>query len=80
MTLAFVYVQLDTCLEIFQLISGQNVRHYLGGDKGGGRSRQSVTKYDKGEGGSKIGIFTAIYFLNGPLHAHAHESLKRSFE
>ena len=32
----FVCVQLDTGLEIFQLISGQNVCHYLGGDKGGG--------------------------------------------
>ena len=34
-TLAFVCVQLDTGLEIFQLISGQKVCHYLGGDKGG---------------------------------------------
>ena len=29
------YVQLDTGLENFQLISGQKVCHYLGGDKGG---------------------------------------------
>ena len=36
MTLAFGCVQLDTGLEIFQLISGQKVCHYLGGDKGGG--------------------------------------------
>ena len=35
MTLAFVCVQLDTGLEIFQLISGQKVCHYLGSDKGG---------------------------------------------
>ena len=35
MTLAFLCVHLDTDLEIFQLISGQKVRHYLGGDKGG---------------------------------------------
>ena len=34
-TLAFVCVQLDTGLEIFQLILGQKVCHYLGGDKGG---------------------------------------------
>ena len=67
MTLAFVCVQLDTCLEIFQLISGQNVCHYLGGDKGAGGSRQTVTNGDKGGGGVKIGIFTVTYFLNGPL-------------
>ena len=36
MTLAFVCGQLDTGLEIFQLLSGQKVCHYLGGDKGGG--------------------------------------------
>ena len=35
MTLTFVCVQLDTGLEIFQIISGQKVRHNLGGDKGG---------------------------------------------
>ena len=35
MILAFAYFQLYTDLEIFQLISGQNVCHYLGGDKGG---------------------------------------------
>ena len=29
-------VQLDTGIEIFQLISGQKVCHYLGGNKGGG--------------------------------------------
>ena len=29
------YVQLDTGLENFQLISGQKVCHYLDGDKGG---------------------------------------------
>ena len=63
MTFAFVCVQLDTGLEILQLISGQKVCHYLGGDKGGGESRQTVTR---GEGGSKIGISTVTYFLNGP--------------
>ena len=66
MILAFVSVQLNTGLEIFQLISGQKVCHYLGGDKGGGGSRQTVTNGDKGGGGSKIGIFTVTYFLNGP--------------
>ena len=35
-TLAFVNVQLDTGLEIFQLISGRRFCHYLGGDKEGG--------------------------------------------
>ena len=36
MTLAFVCIQLDTGLEIFQLISGQQVYHYFGSDGGGG--------------------------------------------
>ena len=66
MTLAFVCVQLDTGLEAFQLISGQKVCHYLGGDKGERGSRQTVTNGDKGGGGPKIGIFTVTYFLNGP--------------
>ena len=35
MILAFVCAQLNTGLEIFQLISGEEVCHYLGGDKGG---------------------------------------------
>ena len=65
-TLTFVCVQLDTGLEIIQLISGQKVCHYLGNDKEGGGSRQTVTKGDKGEGVSRIGIFTVTYFLNGP--------------
>ena len=34
-TFALVCVQLDTGLENLQLISGQKVCHYLGGDKGG---------------------------------------------
>ena len=68
MTLAFVCVQLDTGLEIFQLMSSQKVFHYLGGDKGGGGSRQTVTNGDKGGRGPKIGIFTVTYFLNGPLY------------
>ena len=33
-TLAFVCAQLNTGLEIFQLISGEKGCHYLGGDKG----------------------------------------------
>ena len=56
MTLAFVCVQLDTCLEILLLISGQNVCHYFGGDKGGRGSRQTVTNGDKGGGGQKLGF------------------------
>ena len=34
--------------------------------RGGGESSKIVTKSDKGGGGSKIGIFTVTYFLNGP--------------
>ena len=34
-TLAFVCGQLDTGLEILQVLLGQKVCHYLGGDKGG---------------------------------------------
>ena len=39
----------------------------MGGDKGGGGLRQTVTNGDKGGRGSKIGIFTVTYFLNGPI-------------
>ena len=35
MTLAFVCGQLDTDVEILQLLLGQKVCHYLSGDKGG---------------------------------------------
>ena len=66
MTVAFVCVQLETGLEIFQLLLGHKVCHYLGGDKGGGGSRQTVTNGDKREVVSKIGIVTVTYFLNGP--------------
>ena len=56
MTLAFACVQLNTGLEIFQLISGQKVCHYLGSDKGGRGSSQTVTNGDKGGGGKKLGF------------------------
>ena len=56
MTLAFVCGQLDTGLEILQLLSGQKVCHYLGGDKGGGGLRQMATNGDKGDGGQKSGF------------------------
>ena len=56
MTVAFVCVQLDTGLEIFRLISGQKVCHYLGGDKGEGGPRQTVTNGDEGGGGQKLGF------------------------
>ena len=57
MTLAFVCGQLDTGLEILQLLSGQKVCHYLGGDKGGRGLRQMVTNSDKGgRGGQKSGF------------------------
>ena len=51
MTLAFVCGQLDTGLEILQVLLGQKVCHYIGGDKGGRGLRQMVTNGDKGEGG-----------------------------
>ena len=53
MTFAFVCVQLETGLEIFQLISHQKFCHYLGGDKGGGGSGQTVTR---GDGVQKLGF------------------------
>ena len=57
MTLAFGCAQLDTGLEIFQIISGQKVCHYLEGDKGGGGSRQTVKNGDKGgREGQKLGF------------------------
>ena len=67
MTLAFVCVQLDTGLEIFQLISGQKVCHYLGGDKGGRGSRQTVTIGDKGGGGFKNRDFYGDILFELPL-------------
>ena len=54
MTLEFVCVQLDTGLEIFQLISGQNICHYLGGDKGEGGQGKRWKTVTRGGGGSKI--------------------------
>ena len=77
MTLAFVCVQLDTGLEIFQLISGQKVCHYLGGGKGGRGSRQTVTNGEKGGGGQKLGFFTVTYFLNSPLNDWNIQSIFR---
>ena len=50
MTLAFVCVQLDTALEIFQLITGQKVCHYLGGDKGGGGQDKRWQMVTRGRG------------------------------
>ena len=67
MTLAFVCVQLDTGLRIFQLISGQNFCHYLGGDKGGRGSRQMVTKGGKGGGGVKNRDFYGDIHFEWPL-------------
>ena len=66
-TLAFVRVQLDTCLEMFQLMSGQKVCHYLGGDKGGGGSRQTVTNGDKGGWGVKNWDFRDYILFKWPL-------------
>ena len=53
MTLAFICVQLDTGLEIFQLILGQKVCHYLGGDKGGRGVKANSDKGRQGGGGVK---------------------------
>ena len=65
MTLAFVCVQLDTGLDIFQLISGQKFVTIWVVTRGGGGSRETVINGDKGRGGPKIRIFTVTYFLNG---------------
>ena len=43
-------------------------------------SRQTVTNGDKGEGGSKIGIFTVTYFLNGPLAKEDLQTNKKQKE
>ena len=59
MTLAFVCVQLDTVLEICQLISGQKVCHYLDGDKGG---RGVKANGEKGEGVKNWDLFGDILF------------------
>ena len=49
----------------------------MGGDKGEGRSEQTVTKCDKGEeGGSKIGGRPVTYFLNGPYKTIAEKIIK----
>ena len=71
MTLAFVCVQLDTVLEICLLISGQKVCHYLGGDKGGGGSRKTVTNGDKGGRGSKNLDFYGDILFEWPLSSLA---------
>ena len=70
MTLAFTCSQLDTDLEVFQLLSGQKGCHYLGGDKGGWRSGQTMTKCEKGERGLKIGVGPVTHFLNGIYTYH----------
>ena len=43
-TWAFVCIQLDTGLKIFQSKSGQKVYHYFGGDKGVTANGYKVTK------------------------------------
>ena len=54
------------CIKGLLIISSKFVTIWVV-TRGGGGSRQTVTKRDKGEGRSKIGIFTVTYFLNGPL-------------
>ena len=66
MTLAFVCFQLDTGLEIFQLIPGQfffTIWVVTRGEGGLGKRLQTVIEGS----GSKIGIFTVTYSLNGPV-------------
>ena len=74
MTLAFVCVQLDTGLKIFQLISGQKVCHYSGGDKGGRGSRQMMTNGDKGKRGVKNWDFYGDILFEWPLSQVANEA------
>ena len=76
MTLAFVCVQLDKGLEIFQLISGQKVCHYLGGDKGGGGSRQTVTNGDKGGRGVKNWDFYGDILFEWPLRCGRRQTMR----
>ena len=73
MTLAFLCVQLDTGLEIFQLMSSQKVCHYLCGDKGGGGLRQTVTNGDKGGRGSKNWDFYGDILFEWPLTLFLNE-------
>ena len=72
MTLAFVCGQLDTGLEILQLLSGQKVCHYLGGDKGGGGLRQMVTNGDKGGRGVKNRDFYGDILFEWPPRCQTH--------
>ena len=51
----------------FQLLLGQKVCHYLGGDKGGRGSRQTVTNGDKGGGGVKNRDFYGDILFEWPL-------------
>ena len=60
MTLTFVCVQLDIGLEIFQLISGQKVCHYLGGDKG--EVDQDKQVWQLGEGVKNRDFYGDILF------------------
>ena len=62
MTLVFVFVQIDTCLEFLQLILGQKVCHYLGGDMGGGGSRQMAINGDRGRGVKNLDFYGDILF------------------
>ena len=65
--LAFLCVQLDTGLVIFQLIFCQKVCHYLGGDMGGGRSRKTVIMCDKG-GCQKLVVGGRHTFWMAPIY------------
>ena len=54
------------------------VCHYLGDDKGRGGSRQTVTKCDKGERGSKIDGRPVTYVFSGPLQSKKCKKLRNA--
>ena len=57
-------MRLKICIKGWLIIGSKFVSIWVVKREGGG-SRQMVTNGDKGGGGSKIGIFTVTYFLNG---------------
>ena len=61
-TLAFVCVQLNTGLEIFRLISGRKVCHFLGGDKGEGIKANGDKRWQGGRGVKIRNFYGDIFF------------------
>ena len=60
--MAFVCGQLDTDLEILQLLLDQKVCHYLGGDKGGRGVKANGDKRRQGGGGQNWDFYGDILF------------------